>query len=380
MSHQLDRNEEDSAIPGNGVSKLPIVGVGLALLGAGVQQSFGRSESPGYISVCAIALAIAGVITTAIGISKSPRNTIALLIGAVTALFAGLATHETWDSAILLFQVAAAVSLVAAIIVNLPQILQRIIVSALVVFHFCGIFSAITSPPPQPALSNWAWVTLFRPHLVFCYTNNAYQFYSPDPGPASLLWFCVEYKDGTKAWEKLPRKPESRLDPLAVEYFRRLSITESANQNMNLPNIPQAAIDRRYSVADRIPLHPDMRAQGAQYRQPQDNTRRVIGSYAAHVAHKHGGPDVVRSVRVYRVLHQMLTPQEFSEREDPFQPATYYPYYLGEHSPDGTLLDPGDPLLYWLVPILRVPGPPGGPKYETRNFLAVHAGSDPFEF
>src|SRR5947209_7327911 len=89
---------------------------------------------------------------------------------------------------------AFAAASAAALIVLLPRPWQRGLVTGFAVFHFLGVLSAITSPPPQSWLSLWAWVTLFRPHLIFCYTNNAYQFYSPEPGPACLLWFCVESK------------------------------------------------------------------------------------------------------------------------------------------------------------------------------------------
>src|SRR5262249_9597554 len=146
--------------------------------------------------------------------------------------------------------VLAVVGAVAALVVALPRPFQLAAVSALVVFHFLGEVSAITSPPPQSWLSLWAWVTVFRPHLVFCYTNNAYQFYSPEPGPACLLWFCVELKTGEKVWYKVPRKPETSLDPMSVEYFRRLSITEAANQNMMMIAPPEIARERRFSTPE----------------------------------------------------------------------------------------------------------------------------------
>ena len=73
---------------------------------------------------------------------------------------------------------------------------QRIAFSLLVLYHFAGIFSAITSPPPTPWLTGQFWARVFRPHLEFSYVNNAYQFYSPQPGPAQVLWFCITGTDG----------------------------------------------------------------------------------------------------------------------------------------------------------------------------------------
>lgn len=383
MNHESATNGSRHGFSLSGTSK-SIFGVVLAAIGAGLQMAFGRTVNPETISVIAIAFAIAGLIVTALGISDAPRNTIALLVGCAAGILACLATHPNWDSAILLFQVAAAVSGIAAIVVNLSKTWQRIVVSGLVVFHFLGIFSAITSPQPQPWISNWAWVTLFRPHLIFCYTNNAYQFYSPDPGPARLLWFCVEMKDGTKTWYKVPRKPESRLDPMAVEFFRRLSITESVNQNYSFPP-GDAPLQRRRQFHGTIPLHPDF-AEGGQYLLPQEHARRILGSYARHVAGKYGGADAVQSVRVYRVSHEMLTPAQFADGEDPYQPTTYYPYFMGKYDVNGYLIDADDPMLFWLVPIIRktaalTPTTSGLTRqFDVMNYLAVHAGSDPFEF
>jgi hypothetical protein len=38
---------------------------------------------------------------------------------------------------------------------------------------------------------------------------------------------------------------------------------------------------------------------------------------------------------------------------DPREPYFYLPYYFGEYDPEGKLLDPNSPFLYWLVPILE---------------------------
>lgn len=365
------------------VPVLVIGGAVIAAVGLAIQITMGSDSTPGYASVAAMVCAIAGVVIAALGITKAPKNPIALLTAAAGSWCAMQATHPAWDSVQLLFLVCTGVAIVAAIMVCLPSILQRIFISALVVFHFAGVFSAITSPPPQPAISNWGWVILFRPHLVFCYTNNAYQFYSPDPGPASLLWFLVEFEDGKKTWYKMPRKPESRLDPMAVEFFRRLSLTEAVNQNLSIPGPPAAAVDRRRLRTD-IPLHPGMETAD-QYRLPQELARRILSSYARHLSNAYGAHGPVKSIKIYRVLHRMLDPHQFAAGEDPFDPVTYLPYYLGEYGPDGTLKNTNDPLLFWLIPIVRAPAPlgpltsPATQPKNIHNYLADHAGADPFD-
>ena len=36
---------------------------------------------------------------------------------------------------------------------------------------------------------------------------------------------------------------------------------------------------------------------------------------------------------------------------DPYNASLYMPYYQGAFDKDGKLIDPTDPMLYWLVPI-----------------------------
>jgi hypothetical protein len=362
--------------------RLPVatwIGLGGAVAAAVVLNALGASAG----AATAMVLAVGGLIAGGFAVARRPKGPLTLLLAALTALLAALGVNPAWDSVRLVPLVMAAVAVAAAGVVALPRPAQYAVVSGLAVFHFAGVLSAITSPPPQSWLSHWAWVTLFRPHLVFCYTNNAYQFYSPEPGPASLLWFCVERADGEKVWYKLPHKPESRLDPMAVQFYRRLSITESANQNEGTGPSNQVA-NRRMLRTDIPILNANELPLSAQYRQPQELTRRWIASFARHVADQYGGKGHVRGVKVYRVTHQMLTAQQFAEGNDPFDPATYYPYYLGEYDAEGNLVDPNDPMLFWLVPILKRSGPVGplvrtpGLPVETINYLAQHAGSDPF--
>ena len=50
---------------------------------------------------------------------------------------------------------------------------------------------------------------------------------------------------------------------------------------------------------------------------------------------------------------------------------------MGEFDADGNLLGPGtDPLLYWVVPILREPRRARA-SYVLKDYVAVHAGSEP---
>jgi hypothetical protein len=71
--------------------------------------------------------------------------------------------------------------------------------------------------------------------------------------------------------------------------------------------------------------------------------------------------------------------------KDPYLPTRYLPYFQGEFDPEGNLLDPKDPFLYWYVPmvvvhkdwparrgILPLLEPP--PYGRILNGLAIHSG------
>jgi hypothetical protein len=386
----IDARAADAAPPAaRGALSLTAVGLGVAGLAAAL-DFFTETEQPGWAAALAVTFAVLGLVTAGLGVSRRPKDAGVLALAAGAAFLAYFGIHPAWDSVRLAAGVAGWIAAFAAVVVLLPPLAQKVAVSLMLLYHFAGILTAITSPPTSPWMTGQLWTRFFRPHLLFSYVNNAYQFYSPQPGPASLLWFCVELGDGTKTWYKLPRRPETHLDPLAVEYFRRLSLTEQANQNVPLPTgPPELALKRRFLRPD-IPMHPEL-PWGMQFRLTSDHSQRLVRSYARYVAQGYGGPANVRSVMVYRVEHRMLGPKEFVKGDDPFDPSTYWPYYLGEYEPKPTPDDPGNfelkaadaPLRFWLIPIIREPRAAGpgkaGAEYTYRNWLEYHAGSDPFE-
>ena len=135
-------------------------------------------------AVVAVNAGVAGMLLAGLAVARRPKDSLTLALASATALLAGLATHPEWDSVRLMQWVMAGVAGAVAVLVLLPQTAQRVAVSLFVLYHFAGILSAITSPHPQPWMTAQLWSRVFRPHLEFCYVNNAYQFYSPQPGPA----------------------------------------------------------------------------------------------------------------------------------------------------------------------------------------------------
>lgn len=317
--------------------------------------------------------------------------TVVLAAAGLTLLLGSSALPAAWDSVQLLLQVAAAVTLAVLIVLRLPQGLRRFAFSLLVLFHFGGILAAVSSVPPNPWISNQLWTRVYRPYLEFMYLNNAYHFYSPDPGPASLVWFRVQYEDGTYRWLKVPNREDF---PLAINYQRRLSLTESLNQLAPpLPLSPQQIHYRTVEVANQtgIPPHPEM-AMHLQYREPSWFSRRMLETYARHVMrtlpHEHDPSIKPTSVKIYRIMHNIPTPRDIQVNRGRLDDETsYIAFYQGEYDKDGRLLDPNDKLLWWVIPIIRVPKsnvlPPGfgTPEYkpnpddfEIKDFVRIHAG------
>src|SRR5439155_13174262 len=143
---------------------------------------------------------------------KSPANL--AWAGAAAALAFFVAARSEWDTSVpFLFGALAVLAFVCAGLMLLPRLVRRVAVSFFLLFHFAGILCAVASTPPQPWMAGQLYETLFRPYLQAVYLTNAYHFYSPEPGPATMLWFRLEYEpdsDGKKyiRWVKLPQLDE----------------------------------------------------------------------------------------------------------------------------------------------------------------------------
>src|SRR5262249_51824377 len=139
---------------------------------------------------------------------------------------------------------------VAAVLMALPRPVRRAAVVLLVGLHFGSLVTASTGPgthdKPPPWITQVLHTYFYRAYSELVYLKNAYHFYSPEPGPATQIWFCIyyrttkidpktgdfvrnpetgEYDFGDSYWYKLPRRPDDIKDPLAVSYYRRLSLT-----------------------------------------------------------------------------------------------------------------------------------------------------------
>jgi hypothetical protein len=347
-----------------------LVGLGLALVAALLPKWSGTAGVLArVVPVVAGLIAAGGAVSLRLrsaGQSTEERamSAILLAVAALVPLLGYAAMDEAWDSVRLLFEVMTGVGVVGAVLVLLPRVARRVVASVLVVIHFGGILTAVTSVPPPnsdpPWLTTQLWSRFYRPYLQFMYLNNAYHFYSPEPGPPTLLWFHLDYADGSERWVRLPERDQFHT---RQEYQRRLALTESTNMLVPpLPSFPRQAEDMRLMAGNThsppIPVHPQL-PSSMQCRFPTTYSRKMVEAYARHAGHNYPSEkdpaSAVTRVMIFRVIHSMLTPEQMKEGMHPTDPTTYLAYYQGTFDKDGAQKNLPDPFLYWLIPIIWVP-------------------------
>jgi hypothetical protein len=375
------------------------IGIGLCAVAAGLNPL--SDEAP--ISTLRLLLVAAGALTAGAGVSLRPGLPPTWLLFAVAAAlgYVGLPAH--WDSARLLAGVGVGLGIAGGILAALPVPVRFALATLGVLYHFTGIFMATTLPDPSPTLTAQMFTRTHQPYLMFLYLRNAYHFYSPEPGPASLFAGLIEYEVKNpnggpptieKEWMNMPGVGEFDRDPLGLRYYRRLSITEQASGTMPTPMgyEKQDVWQRRVKAANgdwtnivRVPMVPnDYEPVASQYRMPQPFLAKyVIPSYARHILVNNSKPDrPAKLVKLYRIEHKVISVFEFADGKDPFHPETYRIFFLGdfELNADGTeavLKDPTDPMLYWLLPVLRRPNAMNvkSVQDEIDDYFSKHAGA-----
>jgi hypothetical protein len=363
-------------------------GIIAAVLGLIVSSIF-----PGAV-LLRLALLGGGLLTAAIGVrlklkvipvefeQRMEAASLVALAG-VGPVLVMLAVDRAWDSAPIFLAVLIAASVLGAIVLLLPPTGRRVMLSVLAVLHFTAITAAVTSIElpgiPAPWLANQVWARLYRPYLQVVGLTNAYHFYSPEPGPPTLVWFRIQYESGRSRWVKLPYWEQSAVP---LHYQRRLSLTEACNQSLPQPNerTMTTMLERRNreGQVQGIPIHPDV-ILGLQYREPTVYSRLMISAFVRYIARRYpeiddeGRPAKIKSVRVYRVVHAIISAAQMAAGMDPVDPTLHWPYYLGEYDAKGEALHKADdPLLWWMIPVYR------DASGEVHDCFKSHSGDDPW--
>ena len=432
------------------VLKIGLVGGASALLSAAIGGIFSAGPNApewinDYLVPARVLLSVLSMIVVGSSIAMRYRWPAIWLLAAGTCLLAGFGFPVSWDSFRLVAFIFAALALFGSLLVALPMAWRMGVISALTLFHFSGIFVAVTSPPSAPFLTNQIWAVAYRPYLQFAYLNNAYHFYSPQPGPASEVWFCIKYEslvndpvqmevleldsngavvrnpkgqaiyspmfdangdlagepvydaNGTfifkeetvaglplkrplkdlddkyiyirsSSWVKLPRRERDFKDPLGQAYYRRLSLTEYASHSTAITEFPLKVLGELQTMRNtqaNIPINLAEFNLSLQCRIPNPEVAQfIIPNYVRQIAEKNRRAErPIASIMVYCATHAILGPEYLvgkqpGGRGQPvgfYDPRGYLPYYLGEFNAKGDLLAQSDPMLYWLVPIIRNP-------------------------
>lgn len=370
------------------VAGLTAIGLAALLLQFGAIVTPQESSVEKWLTGFRLVLLVAGCGAVGLGVVRQPRSPVVLGLAAGAAVLASIAIDPSWETMRMPLRVLAVVAAGAALLVRMPQLVQRAAISGMIVFHFGGILTAVTTVPPPnggaaPWLTSQLWAHVYRPYLQFMYLSNAYHFYSPDPGPATLLWARVDYTDDSYRWITVPNREEHMQDPLALTYYRRLCIAESTNQLMAVNSVTPALAQQRTTAGAQIGIPSPAEIERwmpavPQHRLPTDYSSAMLSSYARFLVRNYAPEDPaveVRSVKVYRVVHAMPSPEQVAKGTDPADHTFFLPYFQGEFDRDGRLLDPADPLLYWLIPIVRIPkaAPAGADQFEFINYVEIHA-------
>ncbi len=413
-----------------------------------------------FLSIFRAFLIAAGVISAGGAVALRPRAVFNILIAGLTAVVGAVSLDRDWDSAWLLLMVASGLALFAAALLSLPElggllwpqlgsteekgrrfgkVAGRSIFGFLIVVHFLGIICTTLSVPANGRPASWlavATVTWMQPYYQFTYLRNAYHFYSPEPGPATLMWFRVEYEDHSARWVYLPdrKNPGDAPDPLAQEFTRRLSITNTLTDTENVPlldgtvMLDRATAQEEFRIRGKpiyireqrgpngellgekvlddvvvnedralekpmtgivvltaplgIPFNP-AEPRESQYLVPNLTARKHLYDFARHIATHYPSlvdPNLkVTGIKIYRVLHKMLEPNQFAHVDpqtllpdmSPEDRWTYRAFYMGEYGPDGLVKNLADPFLFWEIPIFleeqSIPAGPGGAPMRVSN-------------
>jgi len=284
---------------------------------------------------------------------------------------------KDWDSLRMALLVFNIVALGGAGVVLLPSILRRVAATLLLLFHFGGILTAVTAVAPHngapaPYLPTAIWSLVYRGYLQFAYLNNAYHFYSPEPGPPTLVWFRVEFEDGSPPyWVRLAEHDQFST---RLQYQRMLALTESTNEPGPVvdPILFELLYEWRRVAGMKLDI-PAPRREDApnHYRETTDLTKVYLSSYVRHVARtvrEEKNPDVsVERIHVYRLGHRIISAPELEGKQEPLDKSFYTPYFLGEFKPDGTRvvadviklgktkIELYEPFTNWYLPIYRDP-------------------------
>lgn len=207
--------------------------------------------------------------------------------------------------------------------------LVKWIVSLVLLFHFTAIISHVLSGGGPFVMRQLS--TLFRPYLKTMWLDNAYRFYAPDPGPTDVLWFHLNYADGSTRWTQVPRREDFYF---RMPFQRHMSIALLASMMVEQEPVP--ARDNNESLARILASNtPIMRT-----------VLTPVGeifyrSYARHIArtdkqHPRTHAELA-SMDCYLVKYNIRSPFEMRMKLDMYDPRMLRILQVATFTPDGLI-------------------------------------------
>ncbi|HQR05752.1 MAG TPA: hypothetical protein PLN21_02965 [Gemmatales bacterium] len=205
----------------------------------------------------------------------------------------------------------------------------KLIISLVILFHFSAILSHVLSGGGVFLMRQLS--SLYRPYLKTMWLDNAYRFYAPNPGDTEVLWYKLQYEDGSTRWTQVPRREDFYL---RMPFQRTMSIALLGS--MMIEREPVGPKEDIVSVANvlvnnQVPMKSVLTASGEIF----------FRSFARHIGRKEcvhpatGSPLV--SMDCFLVHYQIRNPIQMRMNYDMYDPRMLDVQLIATFSPEGVM-------------------------------------------
>ena len=102
----------------------------------------------------------------------------------------------------------------------------KVIASLVLVYHVAAMFVSPWAVPPTSSLAT-ELQKYFAHYQTLLYLNHGYRFFAPNPGPASVVVYELEFADGSKSSGLFPDRDAINRDYPRLLYHRWFMLSES---------------------------------------------------------------------------------------------------------------------------------------------------------
>ena len=172
-------------------------------------------------------------------------------------------------------------------------------------FTFASSFGNGTSSPFADGVMSW-----LRPYASLMFLDHGYFFFAPNPGPAHLVKFKVEFADGRQpTLGTFPDKQEYRP---RLFYHRHFMLAESLYDAYAPPEAPQSPpLPASLTESERHELKAELERELAAltvfWKNRRQRYEQLRKSFEDHLLAKYGGSKVT----ITRVEHLIPLPDQF---------------------------------------------------------------------